>query len=202
MPIRKSRWLDGLNWSPAVVGVAASALLAVTVVPQTLEQDRARRWPAAREERPDVGRPARGRAVPDDVDWEAVTADYGDTGWCTADDPGECTVVEGSGPHVLLLGDSQAQSLVPMFRTLAEEHDLTLSLNVVEGCMWQEGLYNTKSSDEEQDNCRDARVGWYDDVLPEIDPDVVVVMARPRDDEDEWSGSYAAATVRTSRWPG
>ena len=82
--------------------------------------------------------------MPADVDWEAVTADYGDTGWCTADDPGECTVVEGSGPHVLLVGDSQAQSLVPMFRTLAEEHDLTLSLNVVEGCLWQEGLYNTQ----------------------------------------------------------
>ena len=147
--------------------------------------------------------------LPADVDWEAVTADYGDTGWCTADDPGECTVVEGSGPHVLLLGDSQAQSLVPMFRTLAEEHDLTLSLNVVEGCMWQEGLYNTKSSDEEQDNCREARVGWYDEVLPEIDPDVVVVMARPRDDEDEWSGvvrrrdgeeqSLARMTVGASR---
>ncbi len=208
MPIRRSTWLDGLNWSPAVVGVAASALLAMTVVPQTLEQEQRPALASGQEERPDVVT-RRAVELPRDVDWEAVTADYGDTGWCTADDPGECTVVEGSGPHVLLLGDSQAQSLVPMFRTLAEEHDLTLSLNVVEGCMWQEGLYNTKSSDEEQDNCRDARVGWYDDVLPEIDPDVVVVMARPRDDEDQWSGvvrrrdgedqSLARMTVGASR---
>ena len=40
-------------------------------------------------------------------------------------DPEACTVAEGSGPHVLLLGDSQAQSLVPMFERLAEEQDLT-----------------------------------------------------------------------------
>jgi len=32
----------------------------------------------------------------------------------------------------------------------------------------------------------DARVGWYDDVLPRLDPDVVVLLARPRDDPDEW----------------
>ena len=73
---------------------------------------------------------------------------------------------------------------------------------MVEGCLWQEGLYNTKPPDEEQENCGDARVGWYGEVLPGIDPDVVVVMSRPRDDEDEWSGSYAAATARSSRRPG
>ena len=141
--------------------------------------------------------------LPADVDWEAVTADYGDTGWCTADDPGECTVVEGSGPHVLLLGDSQAQSLVPMFRTLAEEHDLTLSLNVVEGCLWQEGLYNTKSSDEEQDNCRDG-------------PGRLVRRRAPRDRPGRGRGDGPAARRRgrvvggrtpprrrgASRWPG
>jgi len=208
MPIRKSARLDGLNWSPAVVGVAASVVLAVAVVPQVLEQEQRPALASSEEDRPDVVT-RRAVELPADVDWEAVTADYGDTGWCTADNPGECTVVEGTGPHVLLLGDSQAQSLVPMFRTLAEEHDLTLSLNVVEGCLWQEGLYNAKSSDEEQDNCREARVDWYDEVLPEIDPDVVVVMSRPRDDEDEWSGvvrrrdgekqSLARMTVGASR---
>ena len=88
---------------------------------------------------------------------------------------------------MLLLGDSQAQSLVPMFSELAEERGLTLSLNVVEGCLWQEGLYNRKSSEEEKQNCVDARVDWYDDVLPQLDPDVVVIMSRPRDDPDEWA---------------
>ena len=187
MPIRKTSFLDRLRWTPAVAGVAASALLAVTVVPALLEADRRPALVTEQEGARDV--PAvREVTVPEDVDWEQVTTDYGDVGWCTAEAPEECTVVEGSGTHVLLLGDSQAQSLVPMFRRLAEEHDLTLSLNVVEGCLWQEQLYNAKSSDEEQQNCEEARVGWYDEVLPELDPDVVVIMSRPRDEERSWRG--------------
>jgi peptidoglycan/LPS O-acetylase OafA/YrhL len=188
-PVRRAPSLDRLGWTPAVVGVAASAVLAVTVVPGVLSQDR--RPPLADVEGTGQVDAEQALALPDDVAWDEVVADYGEVGWCTATDPGECTVVEGDGPHVLLLGDSQAQSLVPMFTTLAEEHDLTLSLNVVEGCPWQEELLNRKSSAEEKANCEEARVGWYDEVLPELDPDVVVVMSRPRDDAQEWEGVVA-----------
>ena len=184
-PIRRSAYLDRFAWTPAVAGVALSALVAVTVVPAVLGQER--RPPLAEVDGSGQVTAPEPVTVPEDVDWEQVVGDYGDVGWCTADDPSACTVVEGDGPHVLLLGDSQAQSLVPMFTELAEERGLTLSLNVVEGCLWQEGLYNRKSSDEEQQNCVDARVDWYDDVLPELDPDVVVIMSRPRDDADEWA---------------
>lgn len=185
-PVRRSAYLDRFAWTPAVVGVAASAVLAVTVVPGVLGQDR--RPPLA--DADDTGAVTARSAVqvPDDVQWDQVVADYGDVGWCTAEDPSECTVVEGEGAHVLLIGDSQAQSLVPMFTQIAEEQDLTLSLNVVEGCLWQEQLRNRKSSEEEQANCEDARVGWYDEVLPELDPDVVVIMSRPRVDAEEWEG--------------
>ncbi len=187
-PIRTASFLDRLRWAPAVAGVALSALVAVTVVPGLLGLDR-RPALTVGGERADNVPTQRPLALPDDVDWEAVVADHGDTGWCAADDPEGCIVHEGSGPHVLLVGDSQAQSLVPMFETLAEEHDLTLSLNVVSGCMWQEELYNTKLSKQGQQDCEDARVGWYDEALPALDPDVVVLMARPRDDEAEWADS-------------
>ncbi len=185
-PVRRSAYLDRFAWTPAFAGVAASALLAVTVVPGLLGQDR--RPPLADVEGTGQVRAPEPVRIPDDVQWEQVVSDYGEVGWCTAEDPAACTVAEGDGPHLLLVGDSQAQSLVPMFEKLAEEHDLTLSLNVVEGCLWQEGLLNRKSSDEEQQNCEDARVGWYDEVLPELDPDVVVVMSRPRDDPEQWRG--------------
>ncbi|HYH35105.1 MAG TPA: acyltransferase family protein [Nocardioides sp.] len=185
MPVRRSAWLDRLSWTPAVTGVAASAVLAVTLVPGLLGMER--RPVVTTTDGPErevvTQRPVR---VPPDVDWEQVTADYGDVGWCTAEEPEECTVVEGSGTHVLLVGDSQAQSLVPMFEALAEEHDLALSLNVVEGCLWQESLYNAKSSEEEQENCEEARVGWYDEALPRLAPDVVIIMSRPRDDAKLW----------------
>ena len=75
---------------------------------------------------------------------------------CTADDPPACTVVKGAGPHVLLVGDSQAQMLVPMFEKLANEQDLTLSLNVLAGCPWQEGLSKDKQS---PDRTREVRGG-------------------------------------------
>ena len=187
-PIRTSSLLDRLRWAPAVIGVAVSALVAVTLVPGLLNLDR-RPALTASEERPDNVPTQQPLALPDDVDWEAVVGDHGGTGWCRADDPEGCIVHEGSGPHVLLVGDSQAQSLVPMFEKLAKEHDLTLSLNVVPGCMWQESLYNTKLTREGQENCEAARVGWYDEALPALDPDVVVLMVRPRDDEAEWGDS-------------
>ena len=184
-PIRRSAYLDRFSWTPALAGVAASAVLAVTVVPVVLGQDQ--RPPLAEVDDSGAVTSRSTVQVPDDVQWDQVVADYGDVGWCTVEDPSECTVVEGGGPHVLLLGDSQAQSLVPMFTQIAEDHDLTLSLNVVEGCLWQEQLRNRKSSEEEQANCEEARVDWYDEVLPELDPDVVVIMSRPRVDAEEWS---------------
>jgi hypothetical protein len=88
---------------------------------------------------------------------------------------------EGSGPHVLLVGDSHARMMTAMFERISEEHDLTLSANIVPGCPWQENLRNTQSSPQRQERCDRARVGWYDEVLPELDPDLVVVASLPRD---------------------
>ncbi|HEX6150495.1 acyltransferase family protein [Nocardioides sp.] len=187
-PIRTAAVLDRLRWAPAVAGVAVSAVVAMTVVPGLLNLER-KPVLVAGDERPQEVVTQQPLRVPDDVDWEAVVADHGETGWCAADKPENCIVHEGSGPHVLLVGDSQAQSLVPMFEKIAEERDLTLSLNVVPGCMWQEELYNTKLSEESQQDCDAARVGWYDEALPALDPDVVVLMQRPRDDEKEWGSS-------------
>ncbi len=148
MPIRKASVLNGLRWQTAVVGVGASALVAATLVPAVLHLDRkpalasASAAPAVEK----LSGAAGAKPIPGDIDWAKVDGDVGGQGWCTADDPSACTVVKGSGPHVLLVGDSQAQMLVPMFEKLAHEHDLTLSLNVLAGCPWQEGLSNGKQS--------------------------------------------------------
>jgi hypothetical protein len=88
---------------------------------------------------------------------------------------------------VLVVGDSHAQMLTDMFTTMAERHDLTLSLNVVGGCMWQENLRNTEQSPSGLDRCERARVGWYDAVLPALDPDLVILVGRERDDPSTWS---------------
>ena len=210
MPIRRSKQLDRMRWYPAVAGVAASALVAATVVPWALQSDRRPVLAAADAvQRPVVEGADPAARVPAGTDWSAVREDHGKEGSCDARTVERCTVVTGPGPHVLLVGDSQAQMLVPMFERIAKEHGLTLSLNVRAGCPWQEGLTNLKASPEVQQRCEDARVGWYDDVLPKLRPDVVVVLDRPRDDPDEWQDvlqrrdgrqqSLETETLRTSR---
>ena len=184
MPIRRSALLDRFRWNTAVAGVALSALVAVTLVPSALEMER-RPALTALETAPGVVGNADTR-LPDQVDWDAVEHDIGYTRSCTADDPQACTVVEGSGPHVLVVGDSQAQMLAPMFETMAEEHDLTLSFNTHAGCPWQEQLVNAKQSESGLEACTEDRVGWFDDVLPLVAPDVVILVSRPRDN-DEWA---------------
>jgi hypothetical protein len=195
MPIRRARPLDRLRWTPVVVGVATSAVLAVTVVPWALSSDRQPALIAfggAQNGQPNADKP-RGVTVPGDVDWEAVDRDVGGRGSCPATDVSQCVVVRGSGPHVTVIGDSQAQMLVPMFTSLAKEHDLTLSLNVEAGCMWQENLTNAEASPAGQRRCAAARVGWYDQALPKLDPDVVILVQRARDDPKLWSGTVTGS---------
>jgi hypothetical protein len=193
MPIRKSQFLNRFGWRTVTVGVTTSVLVAVAVVPWVLEKDR-RPAIAVTGEVPvapvAATQKAQGAAespkpgdtsLPEDVDWRKVEEDKGVERSCDASDVDGCTVVEGSGPHVLLVGDSHAQMLTTMFMALAEEQDFTLSLNVVGGCPWQEGLTNVQVAPELQQDCTDARVGWYDDVLPELSPDIVVIANFPRD---------------------
>ncbi len=188
MPIRKGQLIDRLRWTPAVIGVVTSAVVAMTLVPWVLESERKPALvdlQAAPSSGADLGsqKPVK---VPAGVDWDAIADDIGKTGSCQADDPDRCTVVDGDGPNVLLVGDSQAQMLVPMFEQMAKDHDFQLSLNVYGGCMWQEDLLNAEQSAEGAALCDKARVGWYDDVLPLVDPDVVVLVERARDTEAEW----------------
>ena len=187
MPIRRSDVLDRFRWNTAVAGVAVSALVAVTTVPWLLAQDR-RPALAAFDRAAGPAASAPGTELPKNVDWEQVREDTGRVGSCAVDDVDACTVVEGGGPHLLVVGDSQAQMLEPMFEQIAEDHDLTLSVNIVAGCPWQEGLTNLEASDKGQAACERARVGWYDEVLPALDPDIVMLVARPRDGRS-WSGT-------------
>lgn len=187
MPVRTLGLLDRFRWRAALAGVAVSALVAATAVPWLLEQDRRPALVAAEVPQRLPAGSGRVAPLPRDVDWERVTRDFGHVGTCSSENPDGCTVVRGSGRHVLLVGDSQAQMLEPMFEEIAERHDLTLSINIVAGCPWQEGLTNHAASESSQESCEEARVGWYDEVLPALSPDVVVLVSRPRD-EKEWEG--------------
>src|SRR5699024_6587468 len=108
------------------------------------------------------------------------------------DDPDSCVVAEGNGPTVVLVGDSHARTYAPMFTKLAEEHDLTLALNIVKGCPWRAGVVNQRRPSDNQESCAEARRDWYDEVLPELDPDLVVLTEQPRESK-AWRDDLVAA---------
>jgi peptidoglycan/LPS O-acetylase OafA/YrhL len=181
-PIRSAKRLNRFRWRVSAIGVACSVLAAVLVVPTVLERERP----------PAVASGTGGAAVgklaaahsdplPKDVDWDEVDRDRGTEQTCQLDDLDRCVLHEGSGAHVLLVGDSHARMMTAMFARLAKKHDFTLSTNIVSGCPWQENLRNTQSSPKRQERCDAARTGWYDTVLPKLDPDLVVVATLPRD---------------------
>ena len=190
-PIRRSPRLDGLHQRTTLVGVTASALVAVLVVPPILSWNR---QPSVKAQQKDqvspaaVPKPERHRApqLPDHVDWKKIAADKGRQVTCSADHPSACTIVHGSGPRVLLIGDSHAVMMTRMFAKLAKEHDFTLSVNALLGCPWQENLKNVQSGPPRQKQCTAARAGWYDTVLPKLHPDLVVIASFPRENKAHW----------------
>ncbi len=215
LPIRRSKALARRGWPVVASGVAACVVAAAIVVPQVLETER-RPVLAASTAGGDLedleavvtseqaGKGKRAKAdktrlepIPTDIDWKAVKEDTGTPVTCAADDPDGCVVREGTGRHVLLVGDSHAMMLSDAFLAMAEDKDLTLSMNIVSSCPWQENLQNTKFGDTLQRRCEEARVGWYDRALPQLDPDLVVLAARPRDD-DSWTSEVSARRGRSS----
>jgi peptidoglycan/LPS O-acetylase OafA/YrhL len=190
LPIRRTPRLDRLTWPVVVVGLGVSAVTAATVVPNALEWDRRPAVAAAGADGTDLTSDSTlaetlSAKVPH-LDFASLVDDVGANQYCSADDVRACRSVRGSGPTVLLIGDSQAETFVPVFQDLAKEHDLNLDLNVLAGCPWQEDLSNDHQATDTAGACTGARVGWYDHVLPRLHPDVVVLLARPRDDPAEW----------------
>jgi peptidoglycan/LPS O-acetylase OafA/YrhL len=207
MPVRTTGILDRFRWRTVLVGVCSSALVAATVVPVILENDRQPALVSAKQSAPRQAplpeaterklqgtraqsEPTRGEAdqakgappaaVPDDVDWKQIDRNKGEDYTCAATAPQECTVVDGTGPHIVVIGDSHARMLSEMFKDLAEDHDLKLSMNTVGACPWQEDLTNRQATKALQQECTEARVGWYGEVLPRLEPDLVILTSFPR----------------------
>jgi peptidoglycan/LPS O-acetylase OafA/YrhL len=111
-----------------------------------------------------------------DLDAESLVAAADDAAVDCIDEPVEaCTIVEGEGPHLLLLGDGLAVPLIPALEEIARSRGLQLSVVLVPGCPWQEGVDfpNTGALHP----CDTATADVYGRILPGLDPDVVVVSS-------------------------
>ncbi len=222
-PIRTGRPLDRVHWPVVGTGLAVSVAAAVVVVPPVLESARtpalaATARPAAttvvseRAESGDRLAEQLRRPVPRGLDFRRIGKDRGPAVTrCEPDDPGACLVVDGDGPHVVLVGDSHARMLTPAFTTLARERGFRLSANVVPACPWPHGLLSDKARGANRDRCLESRDGFYQRTLPQLDADVVVLVNAPRGDgvgealvdyrgrEVELPGAFATAVDRTVR---
>lgn len=184
-PVRRSPLLAGRRWAPVVGGLAVSVAAAAMVVPHVMETDTRPALSVAAATDSAALTADLERLVPSDLDLVEAANDVGPTPpRCTPEEPDACTLVEGEGRHVLLIGDSQARMYVPALEELAREHDLTLSADVKGGCPWQLGQVNLKGGDAGM-SCHTARKTFFDEVLPDMDVDVVLAVGLSRSD-DYW----------------
>ncbi|WP_197025846.1 acyltransferase family protein [Nocardioides sp. URHA0020] len=178
LPIRRRPGAPRWQWPVAAIGVTVSAITAFVVMPPILHSDRQPALVAG-----GTGYAGSDRTPVPDLDWDAVAHDFGGAHKCSQ--PEDCYVVDNGGPTVVLVGDSHGKMVLPMFEELAREKGFTLAVNVADGCPWQAGLSNENRPPDLRQKCIDLRGDWYDDVLPRLHPDLVVLVEQSYDGEAE-----------------
>jgi hypothetical protein len=168
-PIRQSRLLDVHPRAVIAAGLALTIPAGLAIVP-TLEPPTAL---TTATEATTFATPKR-----NNVNWQEAFYDRARAPSCEGEPVEKCVVVHGTGKHMMLMGDSHAEMLLPAFERIARENDLTLSLAINDGCPWQRGLFRawrgTHAPIEEA--CRRRKVDWYDRMIPELDPGTIFLM--------------------------
>ena len=118
---------------------------------------------------------------------------------CSASDPSKCTLYtdtsQGSpSQHVVLMGDSNAEMLIPTFVKLAREKHFTFSALTRSGCPWQPGLLWAAHDETLVTRCKKSRAEWYSTLLPALKPDIVIVTSVSRDPGSRPDAFYVPET--------
>ena len=98
-----------------------------------------------------------------------------------------CIGVYGGGPRILLVGDSNAVMLYPAFKAIAKRLGATLAVAHATAARGSEDLLYADL--RHQDVCATNQADFYDRIIPELDPDVVVLMNRTFDDPNSLARS-------------
>ena len=171
-PIRISGVLDRHRGPVIAVGLAISAFGAFAIIPAVLA-------PAPTTATPTNTDLATSGFTPvPDLDYQAIRNDIPIFTSCFDAPESACTIVKGTGQHVLLIGDSHAATLAPALAIIAKQNNLTLSVAVRAGCPWQRELFRVPGGGVPQPvaECRRHKDDVYDRVVPALDPDVIIVM--------------------------
>jgi hypothetical protein len=175
-PVRISTALNGHARAVIVVGLATSVVSAVVLVPRVLDASRGSTLGATTAAvRVDSG------TDPAALDWRAAEDDKVKVPNCVGRPVSDCTLVQGTGKHIVLIGDSHARMLIQTFKVIAKQDSLTFSALVMPDCPWAAPLQYDVEKDVVR-QCRDRQHDWYTRAVAALRPDVVVLAHTPYDD--------------------
>ncbi len=172
-PVRTSRPLDRVKLPVIAVGLVSSALMGLLVMPAIL--DRTSSSVAAQSI--STGTKTGLRLL----DWRTARADVPKLPDCLHAPIDRCAAVRGGGRRVLLVGDSVARMWLPTFTEIAKRESFQLSVAIYPGCPWQRGLQYAGAAVVTR-QCDAHQQDWYDRVVPQYAPDIVVLAQGPYDD--------------------
>jgi peptidoglycan/LPS O-acetylase OafA/YrhL len=173
-PIRASRALDRFRGPVIATSLAFSLVAGLVFIPQILltPSDTANvakvsvtvaRIPTANVEL---------------LNWHTAQNDIPSVPDCIRKPADECIIVHGTGPRVLLMGDSIARMWIPAFVKIAKQESLTLAVASYPACPWQllmrHGLLQSPQ-------CPAHTRYWYERMLPSFNPDIIVLAERAFD---------------------
>ena len=93
-----------------------------------------------------------------------------------------CTLVNGKGLRVVLMGDSHARMWVPTFTEIAKKEGWKFSVVGLNECPWQRALRYGQSNAKIRANCLKHQEDWYRREIPELKPDVLVIAHQAFDE--------------------
>ncbi len=172
-PVRLSTVLDRHRRAVVVAGLTASVVAAAVVVPAIVDRGRASTAGVQ-------GSTAGFTPVPR-FDAEAIRRTAPPFTNCYRKPVQDCTVAQGTtGPHLLLIGDSHADMLIPTFTRIARDLDATLSVAVRGGCPWQRHLttldVHVPQGTFRAVDCASQQEDLYDRVIPQLAPDIIFAV--------------------------
>jgi hypothetical protein len=181
--VRQSRFLDAYRRPVIAAGLAISIVSGLLIAPTILRHHGTPNATAAA--RADSGN-AGGWRIPVPADLDLAAAKNGRYGMknCFRQPVDQCIAVKGSGQRMLLVGDSHASVLIPAIAGVASRHNLSLAVAILPNCPWQHGLVSAPPNYPANlpSSCRAHQDDWYDRVVPQYDPDIVVLVHRSDDD--------------------
>lgn len=152
-------------------GLCISLLIGILAAPEILDRTRS-------------GAPEQGAVTvtsggtPNDADWESAFYDTYDYDQCPPGVDDACILTQGAGKNVMVVGESHAAVLIPMLTRVAERHDWSLTGGLMPFCPWTRGMQYSNAGK----NCLTDQARLFDKIIPEVDPDIVILAHRPVDD--------------------